>query len=371
MAQRTLPSRSLCGYLKGSGIEVLFSSPIISRAAYPGKWLRRFLRSVQLELICLPNVSKNTRIHGKPNMALFKCPDCGKDVSDRAKTCPSCGRAAPDSGKLTDILEPIIKTATLITGGLYVLGLIVASVRLARLGVLNTDFAKPLYVLTGCWVCFPIAASACVVFPYYSVKRDEVWPLHNRAWRFLAAVIASFIIVVGITTFPKQLLGLGDKFTPFTIALIVMLLLCFFVSRSVFENLYHTPIWLTVPIGVCSLMLLYLMFFSLTLYQEIPTQFGGGAVRTFALTVDDAKIRQAITGIPGARSPIIASVLAETSSSYIVPGPNFPLQKIVSSSFVIVPKTAVVLATVFDANVKPENYEHLRQLTQPPDEDEL
>ena len=30
-------------------------------------------------------------------MALVKCPDCGRDVSDKAPTCPNCGRPMADS----------------------------------------------------------------------------------------------------------------------------------------------------------------------------------------------------------------------------------------------------------------------------------
>jgi len=28
---------------------------------------------------------------GEGVMALFKCPDCGREVSDKAKACPGCG----------------------------------------------------------------------------------------------------------------------------------------------------------------------------------------------------------------------------------------------------------------------------------------
>lgn len=30
-------------------------------------------------------------------MALIKCPECGKEISDNAKTCPNCGRALKPS----------------------------------------------------------------------------------------------------------------------------------------------------------------------------------------------------------------------------------------------------------------------------------
>lgn len=33
-------------------------------------------------------------------MALIKCPECGKEISDNAKTCPNCGRALKPSGAI-------------------------------------------------------------------------------------------------------------------------------------------------------------------------------------------------------------------------------------------------------------------------------
>jgi predicted amidophosphoribosyltransferase len=44
-------------------------------------------------------------------MALVKCPDCGREVSDQAPTCPQCGRplkaqaAAPQQAPATSSME--------------------------------------------------------------------------------------------------------------------------------------------------------------------------------------------------------------------------------------------------------------------------
>jgi peptidoglycan/LPS O-acetylase OafA/YrhL len=37
-------------------------------------------------------------------MALIKCPECGKEISDNAKTCPNCGRALKPSAAVPILL---------------------------------------------------------------------------------------------------------------------------------------------------------------------------------------------------------------------------------------------------------------------------
>lgn len=32
-------------------------------------------------------------------MALIKCPECGKEISDKAEVCPSCGYPVDEIGK--------------------------------------------------------------------------------------------------------------------------------------------------------------------------------------------------------------------------------------------------------------------------------
>ena len=40
-------------------------------------------------------------------MALIKCPECGKDVSERASCCPNCGYPINELSK-NDNLEPLV-----------------------------------------------------------------------------------------------------------------------------------------------------------------------------------------------------------------------------------------------------------------------
>lgn len=49
-------------------------------------------------------------------MALIKCPECGKEISDEAKICPNCG-AKSEEKKLTDnIIRIVIGSVLLIVG---------------------------------------------------------------------------------------------------------------------------------------------------------------------------------------------------------------------------------------------------------------
>ena len=42
-------------------------------------------------------------------MALIKCPECGKDVSDRAESCPNCGCPVESSGGKVRIMLPVFR----------------------------------------------------------------------------------------------------------------------------------------------------------------------------------------------------------------------------------------------------------------------
>ena len=47
-------------------------------------------------------------------MALIKCPECGKEVSDKAKTCPNCGcQLATTKWETIDLDETIYEIETL------------------------------------------------------------------------------------------------------------------------------------------------------------------------------------------------------------------------------------------------------------------
>lgn len=42
-------------------------------------------------------------------MALIKCPECGKDVSDKAESCPNCGFPIESSSGKVKIILPVFR----------------------------------------------------------------------------------------------------------------------------------------------------------------------------------------------------------------------------------------------------------------------
>lgn len=80
-------------------------------------------------------------------MALIRCPDCQKDVSDAAPACPGCGRPVADQGAATR-QNPQVRTLK-VTGALLLFGCVPACV---------AGSAQP----SGTFM-FPAAIFACVL----------------------------------------------------------------------------------------------------------------------------------------------------------------------------------------------------------------
>lgn len=58
-------------------------------------------------------------------MALIKCPECGKEMSDKAKSCPNCGYI--EKSNRTTIFS-VIKNNPFITGIIVIIFIIIACV---------------------------------------------------------------------------------------------------------------------------------------------------------------------------------------------------------------------------------------------------
>ncbi len=68
-------------------------------------------------------------IKGVLNMALIKCPDCGKDISPSAESCPNCGRPMSTgvkcpSCKSTDVkkISAASKAGSALMWGVFAMG---------------------------------------------------------------------------------------------------------------------------------------------------------------------------------------------------------------------------------------------------------
>ena len=51
-------------------------------------------------------------------MALIKCPECGKQVSDKANACPNCGYSFLSKKKSNSQAKSILYSALLVTSDL-------------------------------------------------------------------------------------------------------------------------------------------------------------------------------------------------------------------------------------------------------------
>lgn len=49
-------------------------------------------------------------------MALIKCPECGKEISDEAKICPNCGAKSEQKRTTDNIIRIVIGASLLIIG---------------------------------------------------------------------------------------------------------------------------------------------------------------------------------------------------------------------------------------------------------------
>lgn len=49
-------------------------------------------------------------------MALIKCPECGKEISGKAKDCPNCGYRIKGNSKLKLVLVSVLATTIVLTG---------------------------------------------------------------------------------------------------------------------------------------------------------------------------------------------------------------------------------------------------------------
>ena len=97
-------------------------------------------------------------------MALISCPECGKEISDAARSCPHCGyairEAAVNQIKRTPLTEKKPSRASgvfLCTGGMVmVLGSLLLFVVLLPVGVLGLVI-RAMMILAGsflCWISF-------------------------------------------------------------------------------------------------------------------------------------------------------------------------------------------------------------------------
>ena len=77
-------------------------------------------------------------------MALIRCPECGKEISDSAQVCPNCG-CKTELGNQNEIM----KTSLLVDIGFTVLGIICAIFAFVAYYTVSTDAFVVLIILAA------------------------------------------------------------------------------------------------------------------------------------------------------------------------------------------------------------------------------
>lgn len=107
-------------------------------------------------------------------MALIKCPECNKEVSDKAETCPHCGYRLKKKMEMPDLSYDSYRTSQIIERNhriRHIGGIIVGSFFIL-LGLILTilsfifDYSKVIFITLG---IFLIIAGPVLIF--YSLHR--------------------------------------------------------------------------------------------------------------------------------------------------------------------------------------------------------
>ena len=238
-----------------------------------------------------------------------------------------------------DAAERAVKVSACLLGALYVIGLIVVSMRMAQLGVITVELFKPLYMLTGTWACLPIMVTALgyatfagiqnelrTSFGYCTGSARLVATL--RAIATVSVVWLSVVIIADVFSriVGKSAVGLvvfGDAFD-ITFALLICLTAAAAIAYTAPCRYFFGdgPLPVSVTLILCVCGLIYLMFFTFTMYGTIPVALGGGGPRLVAMVIDDPAVANEIVGKDHADTRVITCVIAETADQFVIPAPS-------------------------------------------------
>jgi hypothetical protein len=227
-------------------------------------------------------------------MALVKCPDCGRDVSNAAPACPGCGRpidaavssqaepASASASSLEDrsaepldlgfVAEIAAKIAIGLSVGCYAFGFVITVAHYARLGVPLHALSSETYLAAGIG-CLVIGA-ACWMFGAAWITRLADAFATGKWFRGLVASLA-LTFIVGIS-------WLGSIFRVTSHSLL------FLVPCFVFGAVNGLPKarrlvlnWDTLVYGAWSglwylaMTLIIVGFYTEHVYPNVPRHLGG------------------------------------------------------------------------------------------------
>jgi hypothetical protein len=198
--------------------------------------------------------------------------------------------------------EGLTRIAAAVLGALYVVGLCVVTLHLARYGVSGAGLVQAQYVLTGVLAAAPLVAvvtvAAIVVALALHESRDAALPGQRPSGRFtgrprfVLGVLGGTVGMVGLAAF--FLSFVGDRFAddvtaPFSLGevlVIAMIVLGFAFAigwGALIVSLAPPGGRTTAPSTALGLVLAvaatlgYLGYFTSTIYPRVPAAAGGGA----------------------------------------------------------------------------------------------
>jgi len=247
------------------------------------------------------------------------------------------------------------KTITFILGAVYVLGFLVVTFYLSQFGVTINNWLQIQYLLAGFWCLIPLIVFVLalaftgleLVAPWIKYSLDV--PKRTRNYRFItgsiegvAVLIASFIFITEIISWlATKHYNMSWSSALITLKLFGLLLAAVILMVFGFVNLCKLDEVATRnkdridrQISILSLNLLfaaagiyifliYIWFFSITIYAVIPGEYGGGKPETVAFILSKGQGQNyPIKADASGYKSIPYKLLLQTDNYYIVEGPS-------------------------------------------------
>jgi len=225
------------------------------------------------------------------------------------------------------------------------------------------------------WAALPVLISAVAYITYE--KARPMGLRYSIALAIGVLIAQSLLIEIARVVLSQRhlgLLGFSDTFRRDFVFLTTSSLIIICSYRVMFALVGKRPF--LIPYAVVSMLLIasvYLVIFAFGLYLAIPVPLGGGNERVFAMVVDNAKVRRAVTGEETTETRFVTDVLAETASEYIIRAPStvpyrawvialeesnpdrkeWHARKASGPSYVLLPKKEVSVVTVIGVSREP------------------
>jgi hypothetical protein len=255
------------------------------------------------------------------------------------------GQAIATLPKAKDVLELVSKTVVGLVGLSYALGMLVTNLHLYQYGVYSLNLLRLNYVIAGFWALVPVIICSFISFKaawlllYYSNRFCAFYmfpppgPLTSLDKKFISlqlgyifgAILVPVVILVLAAGFHLSWLLTLAMAGVLGWSLVNFSLLSITVHRAIFPRLF-------VRVSGLSFLLFatvaYVFSFTLTIYRNINSSFGGGAPKEVIIVLaedDETKKLLDIAGFSffaGSNRTAAGRILFATEDEYILLPPD-------------------------------------------------